>query len=122
LACAGVGSAAGDWEGDGFEKGFRLEDGVLENGFAKVDVPPERGFAPKSDSPNPGDDVAGFWDCDGLLLSTALAPADGASAVILTPLIARILPSFLRHVFLLQEKMYNRRSCVGKRSGSSAFS
>jgi hypothetical protein len=53
LVGTGVGSAVGDWDDDGFEKGFRLE-GVLENGFPEADDA-ARVFTPKSDSPKPVD-------------------------------------------------------------------
>ena len=39
----------------------------------------------------------------------------------LMPLMALIVPSFLRHDFLLQLKMYNFRSCPGNLSGRSPF-
>ena len=39
----------------------------------------------------------------------------------LMPLMALIVPSFLRHAFLLQLKMYNFRSCPGNLSGRSPF-
>ena len=39
----------------------------------------------------------------------------------LMPLMALIVPSFFRHAFLLQLKMYNFRSCPGNISGRSPF-
>lgn len=93
----------------------------LENGF-----PPEapRGFAPNSDSPRPGPSF--FFSSGSTFVSGFFSPTcafvSAPSFQTLTPLSARTLPAFRRHVALRQAKTYSRRSCVGNFSGSSPFS
>jgi len=118
---------AADPDADLGAKGFVEADDALAKGFARavVAVP---GFTPKSASPSPRVAALGAGaacvafsfpaDCCLSLLSAAFC----ASCEALTPLIARMDPSFLRQLFLLQAKMYSRRSWPGNRSGSSALS
>lgn len=123
--CAGA-AAGGALEkgfaapGDGLANGF-APDNMVEKGFA-CGVDPAAGFTPKRASPSP---VGGGTATDRAGLSSLTSfcfGAGGASVVTLTPRRARILPSFLRQVFRLHEKTYNRRSWLGNRSGSSPFS
>jgi len=132
VAGGGVGLAKGladaaEVDADLGAKGFVEAEDALAKGFART-VVAVLGFTPKSASPSPrvaalGAGAAGVAfsfpaDCCLSLLSAAFC----ASCEALTPLIARMDPSFLRQLFLLQAKMYSRRSWPGNRSGSSALS
>lgn len=95
-----------------------LEEKGFEKGFAGAAVLPPR-VAPNSDAPILGcgfssDSILGFSAFVCVLL---LAPF-----AMRTPRKPRILPSFLRHVFLRQVQIYSLRSCPGKCWGRSPSS
>lgn len=108
---------------EGAEKGFEeLEaDAVVEKGFLGAATLPA-GFTPNRLSPNCVDRGVLFGATCGSGFTSASAGLLPAVLNDLTPLMARILPSFRRHVFLRHVKTYNRLSWPGKCSGRSPFS
>jgi hypothetical protein len=86
-----------------------VEVDELANGLARGAVPVAvAGLPPKRASPRPWEAAFGGADSLGWLSFPALAVE--ASADTRTPLMARMLPSFLRQLFLLQVSTYSLRS------------
>ena len=91
------------------ENGFWLELA----GFGKVEL--------KRLSPRFGSAVSGFGFSGGTGPFAVIFCLSTEAFATLMPLMALIVPSFFRHDFLLQLKMYNFRSCPGNLSGRSPF-
>lgn len=108
------------------EKGFAgaVDDEDVEKGLEEVEGAVVGDLTPNSASPifdccglfSAGGDC---WSSAGFVLLFHSVSFSLATLVALMPL---TLPSFLRHVLLLQLKMYSRRSCPGKCSGRSPLS
>ena len=109
---------------NGFGEEFEVENGLNgafpagadENGFTGV-APGD--LTPNNDSPMR---LCGFGSsCLGAGFAAGWVFGLLAPFAILTPLIPRMLPSFLRHVFLRQVKIYSRLSWPGNWLGRSPF-
>lgn len=115
-----TGLALADVEENGFAGALpaALVENGFEKGFAGADVPAPF-VAPNNDAPilNCGFSSSTTFDFSGFACALLLEPVATR-----TPRIPRILPSFLRQVFLRQVQIYSLRSCPGKCCGRAPLS